>query len=240
MKFATSKEHRDYFNQNGLIEFETFLSPEHVSQLNQSIDQALAQRLNCPSSQLKQMTSEQLFLNGRDVWRVEDKIRRLISQPHFGEIASELLGKKPIRLGYDQLLPARHYAAMKRPSVYGTFLEQSASLEEISCLDHLLCGLIICLSPETEDSQPTDLPPLEGMDIFPSQPGHAIFFQPQAKINLSSLYRHPGQRFYLVVYTQANAHYYLQLRDPHTYALKHLGYIFQDPLKDKLNPVVLR
>lgn len=240
MKFAILKEQRDYFQKQGWIEFEDILSPDQLIQFNQSIDRGLAKRAACPLDKVEYLSAEQQFQYGRDLWRTDEQLKKMVCLSRFAELGSELVEKRPIRLGYDQIFPSRPegLALKQGQSVYGQFLNQVTSLEQISCVDQLLFGLMICLTPQTEESISDAT--YEGVNVFPMQPGHAIFFQPQAQIHLSHLYRYPGQRFYLIVYTQTNAHYYLQPQDPHTYDLKHLGYIFYDLLKDKLNPVVLR
>lgn len=238
MKFAIAKEHRDFFHQQGIIEFEDFLTSDQVEGLNQAINQALASRMGIRPEKWHHVSAEQAFLHGRDLWRSSDELRKWTCQPRFAEIAAELVEKKPIRLGYDQLFPALYPTqSMVKQAVYTPFIHQSTHLETISCLKGLVCGLMFCLSsPET--SAAPQLP--EGIDIFPRQPGYATFIHPHVLFNFHHLFQHLGQRFYLIVYTQALAHYYFQPQDPHTHQLKHLGYIFNDKLSDKLNPIVYR
>jgi hypothetical protein len=236
MKIAIAKEHRDFFQQKGWIEFENFLSPETVAQFNQHIDQVLSERLE--NQKLTHARSDELFMKGRDLWRSSSDLRKLTCQPRFAEIASELMEKKPVRLGYDQLFPARHTSSYSQTGqVYTKFLQLTAALDDISCIRGLLCGLMICLSAPLKNAEST---PLEEIDIFPSAVGNAVFFQPHIPVDLSQLKEHPDQRYYLIVYTENQAQYYLQPQDPHTHVLKHLGYGFNDKLFDKLNPIVYR
>ncbi|MBA3721837.1 MAG: hypothetical protein H0W88_05495 [Parachlamydiaceae bacterium] len=242
MKFAIAKEHRDFFNKHGGVEFDNFLTPEQVNQFNSAIDLALSQRLDVEVEKLRKVNSEQLFINGRDLWRLNTDLRKLVSQPRLAEIASELIESKPLRLGYDQLFPARHSANWSNTTanqVYSNFLLQSTSLEQISCLQGVLCGVMLCLSSPSQ-TQLENIEEEEGLDIFPSQAGNALFFQPTALFNLRKLLRHSEQRYYLVVYTQTQANYIFQSGDPLTHELKHLGYVLNDKLTDKLNPIIYR
>ncbi len=243
MKFAITKEHRDFFQKQGWIEFEDFLPSNQLRLVNQAIDQALAERLNIPIEQLHHLSSDVFYLQGRDIWRSNEGLRKFVTQPRFAEIASELIERKPLRLGYDQLFPARYPSTLSPQvhshSIYSRFIGQTINLEDVSCLRGIICGLMLSLGPEKEGSE-EDVRSEEGMDIFPSLPGHAIFFQPTSLINWKNLYLHSGQRFYLIVYTQALAHYYLQPQDPHAHAFKRLGYVLNDKLIDKLNPIVYR
>ncbi len=241
MKFATAKEHRDFFQKQGWIEFEGFISNDQLALTNQAIDQVLSERLNVSLDRLRLLPSEQFYVQGRDLWRSNPTLRKFVTQMRFAEIAADLIEKKPLRLGYDQLFPARqqHTQFSKAtPQVYSCFLEQTASLESVSCLKGVICGLVLALSSKQEES--ADQVSSEGIDVFPSQPGNAIFFQPSVPVKWNNLYAHLGQRFYLVVYTQASAHYQSQPQDPHTHALKRLGYVFNDKLGDKLHPIVYR
>jgi hypothetical protein len=241
MKFATAKEHRDFFQKYGWIEFEGLLSNDQLALANQAIDQVLAERLHLPPERLKTASSENFYLQGHDLWRSHSFLHKFVTQVHFAEIAAELIEKKPLRLGYDQLFPARSQTAFMQetPLAYPRFLEQTASLETVSCLQGVACGFLLALGIE-ETSSSTKEVSFEGPDIFPNQPGSIIFFQPHLAVNWSHLYAHRGQRFYLIVYTFASAHYQLNPQDPHTHALKRLGYVFNDKLNDKLHPIVYR
>lgn len=240
MKLAIAKEHRHFFEKEGLIEFEGVLTQEQLLALDRAIDQALALRTGVPSERWKHLTAEQLFLNGRDLWRSYEPLRQFICQPRFGQIASDLLDKKPLRLGFDQFLPVRPPDPSSK-SIYADFLSQQLSLEEVSCLSGVLCGLMIGLSGKRETSgEEIEVQEKNEKDIFPREPGSVVFFQPQTIFNWQTIYQHIGQRFYLIVYTQALSHYLLQPRDPHTHALKQLGYVFNDKLLDRLNPIVYR
>lgn len=240
MKFAIAKEHRDFFQKQGWIEFENFLSADQLAQANQAIDQVLAERLQLPLERLPQLPSESSYLQGRDVWRSNPFLSKLVKQPRFAEIASELIETKPLRLGYDQVLPAPYsfkFSPLKQ-QVYTHFMEQTASLEAVSCLQGVVCGLILTLK---HSGEPREGSSLEGINIFPTRSGSAIFFQPTISINWSALFSClPEERFYLIVYTQAMARYHLQPQDPHTHALKQLGYVFNDKLNDHLHPIVYR
>lgn len=239
MKFAINKEHRIFFEKYGWIEFEDLLSNEQLALANRAVDQVLTARLNVCPEELHLSSNEKFYLQGRDLWRSNAFLHRLTTQMRFVEIGAELIKKKPLRLGYDQLFPACYQMPFfqETSTSYSRFLEQISSLEKVSCLQGIAYGLLFALGGKEKIKSESEIP-LEGIDIFPSQPGYAIFFQPHILVNWSHLYKHLGQRFYLVVYTFAAAHYYLQPKDPHTHLLKRLGYIFNDQLNDKLNPIV--
>lgn len=234
MKLAIIKEHRDFFQKNGLIEFEDFLTEEQIQAFDQGINQALAQKTGLSAEKWRQLSSDQLFVQGRDLWRSDEGLRKLTCQPRLAQIVSELIEQKPLRLGYSQLLTVRQSEPSgKQPTVSSQFFQQQASLNDVSCLSGVACGLLLCLSGAEEEES-------HASDIFPYKPGHAILFQPTLTVPWEQIYQHAGQRFYLITYTYLLAHYQLQPKDPHTHLLKHLGYVFNDKLSDRLNPVVFR
>ena len=241
MKITISKDHRFFFQKQGWIEFEAFFSPDQLLKLNQALDETLAERLHIPVERLRQTISENAFLQGRDLWRSHSFLKTFVTQPRIGQIATELLEEQILRLGYDQLLPARLEASnpLSSSQVYSHFLSEVTSLESVSCVKGIKCGVIIALN-EKSSSEKTEASGPQGIDIFPNQPGNAIFFQSQLPIQWENLYAHPGQRYYLIVYAEKHAYYQLQPQDPHTHALKRTGYIFNDKLTDRLNPIVYR
>ncbi|SPJ31602.1 phytanoyl-CoA dioxygenase family protein [Candidatus Protochlamydia amoebophila] len=241
MKFAIAKEHRDFFQKNGLIEFEDFLSEEQVSTVNRAIDRVLTERLKVTPQRLKLLSSECVFSQGRDLWRSNEELKKIVCQPKFAEIASELIEKKPLRLGYDQLFPAHYQTkfSSKQQRIYAQFLEQTLSLESISGVSGVLCGLMICLGEKGELFSQEQFS-IEGIDIYSRQAGHAIYFNPNALVNWRNFYAHSAYRYFLIVYTQNHSHYQLQVSDPHTHFLKQLGYVFNDKLNDRLHPIVYR
>lgn len=241
MKFSTAKEHRDFFQKHGWIEFEGLVSNDQLTAANQAMDEVLAERLHVTSDRLRLQPSEKLFLQGRDLWRSNPLLQKLATQIRFAEIVAELIEKKPLRLGYDQFLPARQAIPLAEgdSNIYSRFLERTAPLQAVSCLQGVACGLMISLGGKEQEA-PSEKSETDGIDIFPNQPGNVIFFQPKTPIHWGHLYEHAGQRFYLIVYTFAQAHYHLEPQDPHTHALKRLGYVFNDKLTDRLNPIVYR
>lgn len=240
MKLATAKEHRDFFHKNGWIEFEEFIPKETTEQISQALDAVLAERLKVSGEQLRFTSPDKLYHQGRDVWRTSPILQKFVMQTRFAELASELVEVKSLRMGYDQLLPAPvHMQTFEgTQEVYANFVSKKASIEAVSCLTGVSCGFLVAIDDKTSTGQ--EAITAEGIDVFPNKRGNVIYFKPDVLINWSALYAHPGQRFFLVVYTSLYSLYFLQPEDPHTHSLKRLGYIFNDKLNDKLHPIVYR
>lgn len=238
MRYTIDKQQREFFQKNGTIEFEGVFTLDQISALNKAIDQTLAVRCQVPLEKVPKCTPEQMFLAGRDLWRDNIDLRKFDTHERLTEIVSELVEQHPFRLGYDQLFP-NHTVSKLKPklqwtqetnSQYNRFLNQSASIDEVSCFDGILCGVLLPLteSPASENS------------LFSAKPGNAVFFQPQIPISFDYLLQHFDQRFFLIVYAQMNATYSSEKKDPHKHLLKHLGYRHGERLMDKYHLVVAR
>lgn len=234
MKIAVAKEHRDFFRKNGWIEFENLLSDQQLNALNQAIDESLAERLSVPIDKLGAVSPEKAFLQGRDLWRSKEQLRKLACLPRFGEVVSELVDLKPLRLGFDQFLPSIAGKQMAQCPSYSKFLHPSIEFENMSSLRGIAAGLLIALDQSSEEAS------AEGADIYPKFAGNATIFSPQGVFNFANLALHLKQSFYLIVYAASISLYYQQPNDPHAHVLKKYGYAYHDKLSDKLNPIVYR
>lgn len=95
MKFAISQEQREFFRKNGWISFVDLLDIKELVSLNEGIAVALIP--------VKRKT---LFEVGRDLWRKEEKVKKVVVSKRLLELAFELIQKKPLRLAFDQWVPA--------------------------------------------------------------------------------------------------------------------------------------
>lgn len=231
MKFATDKSHRDYFYKHGTIEFDELFSPEQIHELNVAIDAVLCKNLSIRKDQLARQTPQELFLGGRDLFRRDESIKKLLLHRRLAEIAVELMETHFLRMGYDQLL----LGETKQPIIettYDRFLRREGTLQEKSCITPIICGLMLCLDPAQASENSSA--------FFPKTAGSGVFFKPDIPLDLSFLCQALGGRYLLIAYAEARTVYILNENDPHTHALKHIGYVFGDKLSDKLNPIIYR
>lgn len=233
MKFAIAKEHKDFFQKQGHVEFENFFNQTQIEQYNLAIDRVLSERLKSDPAKFARLPTAELFLKGHDLWREHEVLQKLCCNPLIAEIAAELIEQRNLRLGYDQLLLGPTQTSItQQTDAYISFIQKEATLEEISCLHGLLCGILISLSPNSQST--------EKSDFLPEKQGNILFFQPNIKMDLKALHNHPTQRYYLIVFTSIFASYYHQPNDPHTPALKSMGFIYNDKLTDKTHPIIHR
>lgn len=248
MKFSVASEHRHYFQKQLAIEFEGLLNEDQLNELKTACDATLALRLGTKPRQLKELPADQLFLAGHDLWRTHAFIKKIVTMRMLAEIASELIECKPLRLGYDQFFVAPpKIQHLQSTDPLTTLLKQQPTIKEVSCLNGILCGVMLCLTnpeintavndPATTSSHTLLIPPV---NLFSKVAGHAIFFHPNARIDFPQLLNHSDQTYLMIIYTQAITQYFLNENDPHTHALKRLGYVIGDRLSDRLNPIVYR
>lgn len=223
MRFAVTKDHRSFFQKNQVIELEGLCSSELLQSLTAAIDSTLAKRLHIKSRELDKQLPKTHFTSGRDLWRSNDLIKRFVTQPSFAEIAAELTGKRLLRLGYDQFFPGTSQ----------DLLQSEQSLEQVSCIQGVQCGLMFCLKGIKSDEASIKT-------VFPLQEGNAILFSSSAPIPWNQLCQHPQNSYFMIVYAHHNSVYVYNEHDPLGNELKQWGYGISDKLTDKSNPIVHR
>lgn len=241
IKFALAKEHRLYFEKNQMLEVEGVLTPLQIQQLKFAIERSVAQAAFLNESLKKLPAAAKPFMAGRDLWRNDNLIKKIVFDRDLAKIAADLMGVRFLRLGYDQYFPNPAQGSgltlqNSSPSPYEEFLKVPATLEEISCIQGMECGLMICLgSNEQSADQPS---PLESP--FALKAGNIVYFSAQKVIDFSQLLNRSGQDFLMIGYAAKTALYFTNESDPHFHALKPLGYVFGDRLNDQIHPVVYR
>ena len=236
MKFATASEHRDFFQKQGAIEFEGLISSEQLKQLNKEINSTLSAHLKIAPSDLKKQTSQTLFMNGRDLWRDQPNLKKIVWQKIFSEIAAELIEAKPLRLGFDQYFPSpsRFGLSDNESRSYDDLLNKKLPLIDISSLQGVLCGLMLCTFAPVAEAEA-----IPG-DIFSTTAGNGVFFAPETPLAFDRMRNLMGNNYLMLVYVQQTTVYVPGQEDPQTHALKKLGYTYGDKLNDKLNPIIYR
>ena len=236
MKFAITAEQRQYFHQHQFLELEGLLSKAQLDFLTSGIDAAVSKKKDTSTIKYKNLTAEELFMAGYDVWRSEQSIAKLVTDIKFAEIAGELTHSRLLRLGYDQWFPGNPIEPKKSSlqSEYDKLLSKIASLRNVSCMQGVRCGLMLCL---TDNNSIID-EAYEG--VFSQTAGNGVFIAPERGIDFPTLRHRPGQQFLLIVYTEKTALYTMQEDDPHVHEPKKLGYVFGDRLNDRLHPIIYR
>lgn len=226
MKFAVDSAHRDFFKNNLAIEFQEFFTAAQIQHVREQLMSTLRQRLKEKGVAFDKATAEQLYISGRDLWRSNADLRKFVTQSKLADIAADLLEERQIRLGYDQYIPLLPPQLENlADSAYQRLLRSEMTLNSASCIQGILCGVMIALQDEPETQSP----------IFPARAGDVVYFDASAPLVYSE-----GCEALMIVYTRAKALYVLQPNDPNTHDFKKHGYVFGDNLKDNLNPNLKR
>ncbi len=216
MRFKIIGEHRGFYNQNGYLELESVLTSEEISLLSTAADKLLEKRL---VDQFEFHSAEELFKAGRDLWREDTIIRKRVLSHNLAELGADLFRKKSILLAYDQLLRtgAKPGFPQKLP----------LTLNEMSSIVPLAGALLLHLSGPQIPSE-----------FIPRQPENVVFLSPDMIIPWELFFQLPHQSYLLIAYAAPESVYVLQKKDPHTHALKKLGYVFGDRLKHEHHPLL--
>lgn len=201
MKFAVVGEHRFHFETHQNIEFEELLSKEQIDALNHAIDQTLDGR--------------DPFTEGRDLWRNNSIIKQTVANRRLAEIAGQLVDKRPIRIGYVQLLEKGSYSHWSEP----------VTLRDIAPFQGIVCGLFLCL--EESEKEETS---------FPVTPGSGLFVDPNQQIDFTKL----PSRYVLITYLEEVSLYIARDKDPLVHYLKSFGYNYGDRLLNTTHPLIYR
>ena len=215
----TAKEHHDFFDKEGYIEFEELISQENLEKLAKAIRQQIGSRINQFPERLTHEKPIRLYTNGRDLWRNHPEIKKQCANRNFASIAAGLVREKSLRLALDQWIPPGFD--------WGTV----STLEDIIPVQGIVAGAFIALDAGITDENPS---------IFPFNAGHVLFVKPGTPLPLADLSALRNQSFLLVVYGGSKSVYIHKETDPLTHYLKDYGYVYGDRLSDNLHPILLQ
>lgn len=232
MNFAVDKKHRDVFRKQQWIELEGLLTPAQAGALLKESFSIITDRANVSKSATATWPAETRFLYGHDLWRAAPLLKRTVLDKKYAEAAASIIEAKQLRIGYDQFYNVPEDGKIGI-GAYSTLLSSTPTLQEISSIQGVLCGLVLCI----EEGK---LPLGEELSssLFSLTAGHGVLFGPDLPIPFAELKKRPGYSYLMIVYTVSKAVFILQDSAPHQNEFKKLGYSFNDKLNDVLNPLV--
>lgn len=224
MSIDLPQAHINFYHKHGHLELEEFLPKERIHILRSEIK---------PES-----TFSQNYLSGRDLWRKSLAIRQLVQSRPLAKCAAMLSEKPSLQLGFDQLLCTTSTQGEPLP-----FEDAPITLNEISNVTPLACGLIINLSENVSPHEETTLSVEEDLSTLipiPKTPGSLLFFRPEAPLDFKELISTPDQCLLLIAYANVKPLYIQNERDPHKHFLKQFGYGAGDHLSTKTHPLLIK
>jgi hypothetical protein len=93
MEFTIHGFHRAFFQLNGWLQLDELVSPAELEGLT--------------------------LTPGYDLWRHNPSVRKIVLRRRFADLVSQLIDVHPLRLGYDQYLPANTTPTFS-PAIQGT------------------------------------------------------------------------------------------------------------------------
>lgn len=230
MKFAITSEHRFHYDQNHLVELEGLLSQAQTSAMAKAVDNSLAKRLKINEQFLTMQQADQLFMVGRDLSREDPIIQRTAYSSNLAAVAAELTNQKTIRFGNDQLYLGLE---QKESNPYCKLITTTPTLEEICCLQGVICGLMLCLKNSSEENGDF------ATTLFSKTAGNGVYFSAKQPLDLPALFG-KSANYLMIVYVQSTTTYFHNPKDPLVFSLKQLGYNYGDRLNDKFHPILYR
>lgn len=222
MKFTLAQEHIDHFRKTGSIEFEEVFSEKECSALLLKAEELLTKKTGASERlPLDEMSNENLFLHGKNLWKEGLEIKKLCTKKQVGEIAYHFFRKKPIKLAYDLYI--------RTGDLQDCPFKEDASLQQISSIRPTLGALIIQLS---SDALSIDSP------AVPKKMGSALFVSGTMVLPLQQLFSERGASFLVIAITAERPVYCLEPKDPHTHDLKREGLVFGDIAGEDLCPTL--
>lgn len=131
-KFALAKEHREFYAHHHYIEFEELLSKEDSEILRKKTEEILTARIK-PAS-LASRTAHELYLAGRDLWRDDLILQKIVFKRTLSEVAAALFKQSFLRVAFDQY----------QDEIF------PLSLQQMSCLTPLVGALALPLDEKNE------------------------------------------------------------------------------------------
>lgn len=200
MRTSMTSQQTAFFTQNGYIELEGLnFDPSEVFSIARSAANANS---------------------GRDLWRKEEVLRRLLLRKMAPAIFH--LIAKPVRLACDQWLPSLPF-------------DKACAIKDLISIQ----GLVLCAIFTAEQIAPPQRRAAAiGIPPFASKPNSVLFVKPNIILDWPLLAKFPVD-LYMAAYALPNhAVYVHNPKDPAAHSLKEFGYEFGDVLTEPHHPLL--
>ena len=109
MNTELTQEQIQFYQDNGFIIIEDFLTADELEVWRKNVDEAVAQREDrkLADGRMRDGQNEyydRVFVQRINLWQDHEGMRQLMLNPHLGEMASQLAGISGIRIWHDQAL----------------------------------------------------------------------------------------------------------------------------------------
>lgn len=120
MNTDLTQEQIDFYQENGYIVIDDFLTPEELETWRRQVDDAVAQRaglITAGGTRASELVIDEessywdkVFVHRQNLWVDHAGVRKLMFDPRLGKIASRLAGVDGMRIWHDQALIKQPWA----------------------------------------------------------------------------------------------------------------------------------
>ena len=120
MNTDLTQEQIDFYQENGYIVIDDFLTPEELETWRRQVDDAVAQRaglITAGGTRASELVIDEessywdkVFVHRQNLWVDHAGVRKLMLDPRLGKIASRLAGVDGMRIWHDQALIKQPWA----------------------------------------------------------------------------------------------------------------------------------
>ena len=218
MRFKIKGDHRKVLEKQKFIEFEDVFTLEEIEKVSSHVDQALGKRAK---QLIDTQSCEQLFREGRDLWRDDPALENFICNRGLAQLAAQLFHQNTLCLAFDQAL---------RTTLRPGYPEATpATLQERSCIQPLAGAILIRLHGESHP-----------FSMLPKKRENAVLLGPNLILPWEIFFQESRCSFLLIAYAPAKSLYVCEKNDPNLHFLKKLGYGFGDNLNTDFHPLLYK
>ncbi len=226
MRFSLPDSYSEFFARHQILEIENLMTLQDAETLAIKSEELLLKALH--QKPLTLASNLELWKAGKDLWKEDSDIKKILFRLQLGEISHTLFKRRPIRLAYAQTL----FTGDKQDSLFS----ETELLQSISCITPLLGGVLLCLDTPKNQSEEIELIP----NLKALSKARAFFFSDTYPIPFAELFKHKGLKMLLIAFAPGKIRYKLEPKDLHTHELKKQGYAFGDSLKEEICPYLYR
>lgn len=122
MNYEVSQEQINFYNDNGFVVIDNFLSADELAHWRKAVDNAVRNRAGqkMPGKDIKTGESDginedeayygKVFDQLLNLWQTDDEMKKLMVDERIGKMAAQLAGVDSIRIWHDQALIKRPWA----------------------------------------------------------------------------------------------------------------------------------
>lgn len=199
MKLFVGDEEKEFFKQNGLLAVEDLFSVEEIDSLKADVKKKVSLGVT------------------KDIALTGGRSRELLFSKKLAQVAFELVGRIPLRYGYDLF-----FGGVSAPNGI------SRSITPV----HI--GVCLPLESHEGSQQSTVVPHTLRNEDLALKKGSVLFFLPEVTFSLSP----SNVSCIFLFYVGARAQYTFEPEDPFTHDLKKLGYVFGDRVTSETHPML--